>query len=211
MGVTTIRTVEGGMATSGKAFLFLIGLGAWIGSSSAAAPPSPRAAPVAGETEYTGYAGRRWSTDYGVGRGRCDRDRVLVHASGTGSDLVARHQEHLRNRTVGIIGAESSALLVSTRLPRTVGRLDVRDRACLSQVLEFGAPGRDVSWDSREAGVRYVATLRDEPLPAAQSRCRVLLLVRLPVTAPAATPLTSRRDVERFVACDTGGGAWAFR
>ena len=78
-------------------------------------------------------------------------------------------------------------------------------------VLEFGTPGRDVSWENRAAGVRYIATLRDEPLPAAQSRCRVLLLLRLPAGAPAATPLTARRDVERFVACDTGGGAWAFR
>ncbi len=177
-----------------------------VAAAPAGAAPSAHSAAA-----YAGYAGRRWSTDYGVGRGSCARDRVLVHASGAGNDLVTRHQEHLRNRTVGIIGAESSALLLSTRLPRTVSRLDARDQACLSQVLEFGTPGRDVSWDSREAGVRYVATLRDEPLPAAQSRCRVLLLARLPVTAPAATPLASRRDVERFVACDTGGGAWAFR
>ncbi len=194
------------------ALLGAIGLGVCSVATGVAAASPPSAAPSASsDTGYVGYAGRRWSTDYGVGRGGCERDRVLVHASGAGNDLVTRHQEHLRNRTVGIIGAESAALLLSTRLPRTVGRLDARDRACLSQVLEFGSPGRDVSWDSREAGVRYVATLRDEPLPAAQSRCRVLLLVRLPVTAPAATPLTSRRDVERFVACDTGGGAWAFR
>lgn len=180
-----------------------------VGAAHAAGPPDSAAG--ANAAGYTGYAGRQWSTDYGIGRGRCERDRVLVHAGGAGNDLVARHQEHLRNRTVGIIGAGNSALLLSTRLPRSVGVLATRDRACLTQVLEFGTPGRDVSWDSREAGVRYIATLRDEPLPAARSRCRVLLLLRLPVTAPAATPLTSRRDVERFVACDTGGGAWAFR
>lgn len=201
------------MVISGRSFLLsALGLSACIGATGVAAAAPPSAPPSASsQVEYVGYGGRRWSTDYGVGRGRCERDRVLVHASGVGNDLVARHREHLRNRTVGIIGAESSALLLSTRLPPTMGRLDVRDRACLSQVLEFGAPGREVGWDSREAGVRYVATLRDEPLPAGQSRCRVLLLVRLPVTAPAVTPLTSRRDVERFVACDTGGGAWAFR
>jgi hypothetical protein len=200
------------MATSRRGLLGALALTLCSGATDIVTAAPPGAAPSGhSEAAYAGYAGRRWSTDYGVGRGSCARDRVLVHASGAGNDLVARHQEHLRNRTVGIIGAESSALLLSTRLPRTVSRLDARDRACLSQVLEFGTPGRDVSWDSREAGVRYVATLRDEPLPAAQSRCRVLLLARLPVTAPAATPLASRRDVERFVACDTGGGAWAFR
>jgi hypothetical protein len=180
-----------------------------VGAAPAAAPPDPAAgAHAAG---YTGYAGRRWSTDYGIGRGRCERDRVLVHAGGAGNDLVARHQEHLRNRTVGIMGAGDSALLLSTRLPRSVGALETRDRACLTQVLEFGTPGRDVSWENRNAGIRYIATLRDEPLPAAQSRCRVLLLLRLPAGAPVATPLTARRDVERLVACDTGGGVWAFR
>jgi hypothetical protein len=202
MGATAIRTEEVGMIKSGRLLGGVLGgvLGWSLGLGVA----------LAG-TSYTGYAGRQWSTDYGIGRGRCERDQVLVHAGGAGNDLVARHQAHLRNRTVGIIGAGDSALLLSTRLPRSVGALATRDRACLTQVLEFGTPGRDVSWDSREAGVRYVATLRDEPLPAAQSRCRVLLLLRLPAGAPAATPLTARRDVERFVACDTGGGAWAFR
>lgn len=211
MSTTAIRTEVGEMATSGS---LLGGALAWVmcaGAALAAAPPPPPATPGAGTAAYTGYAGRQWSTDYGIGRGRCERDRVLVHAGGAGNDLVARHQEHLRNRTVGIIGAGDSALLLSTRLPRSVGALEARDRACLTQVLEFGTAGRDVGWENRAAGVRYIATLRDEPLPAAQSRCRVLLLLRLPAGAPAAAPLTARRDVERFVACDTGGGAWAFR
>ena len=197
------------MAKSGRTIWRAAWL-AWLAATAGAASPPPTSTSNAA-TAYVGYAGRRWSTDYGVGRGRCERDRVLVHAGGAGNDLVARHQEHLRNRTVGIIGAESSALLLSTRMPRAVGSLHARDRACLTQVLEFGTTGRDISWDSREAGVRYVATLRDEPLPATQARCRVILLAQLPRTAPAATPLASRRDVQRYVACDTGGGVWAFR
>lgn len=199
------------MATSRRVLAIVLGWCLCQGALLAAPPPPTATGSGAGARVYTGYAGRQWSTDYGIGRGRCERDRVLVHAGGAGDDLVARHQEHLRNRTVGIIGAGNSALLLSTRLPRSVGALETRDRACLTQVLEFGTPGRDVSWESRAAGVRYIATVRDEPLPASQGRCRVLLLVRLPASAPAATPLTARRDVERFVACDTGGGAWAFR
>lgn len=158
-----------------------------------------------------GFSGQRWSTDYGIGRGRCERDRIVVSGGDARRDLVAEHDEHLRNRTVGIIGARSPALLLSTRAPRVAGTLDARDRACISHVLELGSVGRDVSWTNPAAKLGYVATLRDEPLPAGQARCRVLLLATLPAGAPAAMPLTARRNVERLVACETGGGTWAFR
>lgn len=158
-----------------------------------------------------GFSGQRWSTDYGIGRGRCERDRIVVTGSDARRDLVAEHQEHLRNRTVGIIGARSSGLLLSTRTPRAAGPLDERDRACIGHVLELGTVGRDVSWTNPAARLGYVATLRDEPLPAGQTRCRVLLLTTLPAAAPGAVPLTARRNVERLVACETGGGAWSFR
>lgn len=158
-----------------------------------------------------GFSGQRWSTDYGVRSGRCDSERIVVTGSDARRDLVAEHDEHLRNRTVGIIGARSSGLLLSTRTPRTVGALDERDRACIGHVLELGTVGRDVRWSNATSRLGYVATLRDEPLPAGQTRCRVLLLTTLPAAAPGAAPLTARRNVERLVACETGGGAWSFR
>ncbi len=158
-----------------------------------------------------GFSGQRWSTDYGIARGRCDRDRIVVMGGDARRDLVAEHNEHLRNRTVGIIGARSSGLLLSTRMPRSLGALDERDRACIGHVLELGTVGREVAWTNAAARLGYVAALRDEPLPAGQTRCRVLLLTTLPAAAPGAAAITARRNVERLVACETGGGAWSFR
>jgi hypothetical protein len=160
--------------------------------------------------ELVGFSGQRWSTDFGIAQGRCDHARILLTTGDARRDLVAEHEAHVRNRTVGVIGARGSGVLLSTRPLRSGVRPDERDRACIGHVLELGSVGREVGWINAMTRTRYVATLADEPPPPGQVRCRVLLLTAVP-GGPAVAPSAGRRQVERFVACETGGGVWSLR
>lgn len=179
---------------------------AFCGAALVAAASAQQSAPGG----FVGFSGKRWSTDHGIAQGRCDHARILITGGDARRDLVAEHEAHVRNRTVGVIGVPGSAMLLSTRPLRAGARPDARDRACIGHVLELGSVGREVGWINAATRMRYLATLADEPAPAGQTRCRVLLLTALPA-APATVPLTGRAPVERFVACETGGGVWSLR
>mgnify|MGYP001159385078 CR=1 FL=1 len=162
-----------------------------------------------------GHGGQRWQTDYGVRAGRCDRDAILVQSAGQ-RDLVAEHQQHLKNRTVGIIGGGQSGVLLSTRgAGRHGARFDAADRACLGHVLELGTPGRDVSWVNTGTQRAYVVALEAGTVesPAGGSRCRVVLLASVPARGWAGTGGASRalNNAERLIACQSSPGVWAFR
>jgi hypothetical protein len=161
---------------------------------------------------YTGYGGTRWSTDYGIGAGRCDRDSIIVQAEDSRKTLVQRHEENLKNRTVGIIGATTgSGVLLSTRLG---GRLDDRDRHCLGHVLELGAVGREVSWvnpSTRQAVVAVVneftpgTRIPTGSGPKGQERCRVLVLTT------TAVGVAARGPAQTLIACQANPGVWSIR
>lgn len=186
--------------------LLLAGLAA-----SAAASAQGLATPVQGGSGgVTGYSGQRWSTDYGVRSGRCDTGAIVLRTTDSRSTLVQRHEENLRNRSVGRIGAgEGGTLLLATGGARIGTRLDDRDRACLGGVLEFGAVGREVGWNNPATGVAYLATItEDRPAaPGSGARCRVLVVLSGPIGAgrPQARP---GLKPEPYVVCDSGSGAW---
>lgn len=182
-----------------------------VGSSPAA---TQTATPGRGSSGYTGYGGTRWSTDYGIGAGRCDRDQIVVEATGSGQTLVQRHEENLKNRSVGIIGATGgTGLLLSTR---TIGRgrLDERDRRCLGHVLELGSPGQKVGWTNGGTRQSYAVVVTEYSpsgavpsgaRPGSRDRCRVLLLT----TVGAGT--SARSSTDKLIACEANPGVWSIR
>lgn len=161
-----------------------------------------------------GYGGQRWQTDYGVRAGRCDRDAILIQSSGQ-RDLVAEHQAHIKNRTVGIIGGGQSGVLLSTRGAGRYGaRFDAADRACIGHVLELGTVGRDVSWINAGTQRAYVVALEAGAVesPAGGSRCRVLLLASVPARGWSGSGASNAlKNAERLIACQSSPGVWAFR
>ena len=162
---------------------------------------------------YTGYGGKRWNTDYGIGAGRCDRDAIVVEAGEAPKTLVQRHEENLRNRSVAIIGASSgSGLLLATRT--LGGRLDDRDRHCLGHVLELGTAGREVVWVNPTTRQSHVAVVTEYTpstavpsgkRPGAQERCRVL------VVTSTAVGVGRRGPAQTLVACQANPGVWSIR
>lgn len=166
---------------------------------------------------YAGYGGTRWSTDYGIGAGRCDRDAIALSSGANAGEapktLVQRHEENLKNRTVGIIGAtQGSGLLLSTRT--LGGRLDDRDRHCLGHVLELGTVGREVTWinpGTRQAHVAVVneytptARIPSGTRPGANERCRVLIVTS------TAVGVAARGPSQTLLACQANPGVWSIR
>lgn len=186
------------------------GLLAALAAAGTATAQGPATPVSGGSGGVTGYSGQRWSTDYGVRSGRCDPGSRVLGTTGSRSTLVQRHEENLRNRSVGKIGApEGSVLLLATGGARLGIRLDDHDRACLGGVLEFGAVGRDVAWNNPATGIAYLATIaEDKPAaPGSNARCRVLVVLSGPLGAgrPQARP---GLKPEPLIVCDSGSGAW---
>jgi len=173
---------------------------------------------VAGNAQTTGglvgYGGQRWQTDHGVRAGRCDRDAILVQSTGQ-RDLVAEHQQHIKNRTVGIIGGGQSGVLLNTRGAGRYGsRFDAADRACVGHVLELGTAGREVSWVNAGTKLAYVVALEAGTVQPSNggSRCRVVLLASVPARGwSGAGASHALKNAERLIACQTSPGVWAFR
>jgi len=199
-----------------------LGVVAFAGSAAsapagaqAASPSTSRSSSASGG--YTGYGGTRWSTDYGIGAGTCDRDRIVVETESAPKTLVQRHEENLKNRTVGIIGATTaSGVLLSTN--RLGGRLDDRDRHCLGHVLELGTTGREVRWSNPAMRQSYVAVVSEVTpgtrIPGAtgigaRDRCRVLVLTT--ATGTGVTLNGARGQAQTLVACQANPGVWSIR
>jgi surface antigen len=148
---------------------------------------------------YLGYAGKRWSHDYGVLEGRCDRNAV----SGVVKDTrflapvaaAAAKPPPAENRQVAtvegeILGGPSAAIA-----GRDMGE---SDRACLGQALELAGAERTVAWSDPERGIVY----RMIPLGgfAADGRsCREFVTRVLN---------KDRGETIRHRACSNGNGVW---
>lgn len=171
-----------------------------------------------------GFGGQRWQTDHGVRAGRCDRGAILTQSAGQ-RDLVAEHQQHLKNRTVGIIGSAQSGVLLSTRtVGRHGSRFDAADRACVGHVLELGTVGREVSWLNSGTQLAYVVVLEAGSVASSANantnangsanRCRVLLLATVPARRDgslAGGGAQALKNAERLIACQSSPGVWAFK
>lgn len=203
-----------------------LGLAAFTGSAASAPAGAQATGPSSSQSStqaasqpgsYTGYGGTRWSTDYGIGAGRCDRDRIVLETESAPKTLVQRHEENLKNRTVGIIGATgaSGVLLSTTRLG---GRFDDRDRHCLGHVLELGTTGREVRWSNPAMRQSYVAVVTEVSpgtrIPGAtgigaRDRCRVLVLTT--ATGTGVNLGGARGQAQTLVACQANPGVWSIR
>jgi hypothetical protein len=192
-------------------WVVLIGAAALL-AAGRPSPASAQSASAARNAGYVGHGGTRWSTDYGI----------AVDATPGGQTLVQRHEENLKIRSVGIIGATpGTGLLLSTRLG---GRLDERDRRCLGHVLELGVPGRQVGWTNGTTRQAYAvavseytpsSSLPSGTRPGPTERCRVLLLtstgVGVGVGARVGAGTAGRGNTETLVACEANPGVWSIR
>jgi hypothetical protein len=101
--------------------------------------------------DFRGYSGTHWASDFDVRKGHCDRKRITESPSRSDA-MASLGQRRAMNRNAAVlIGAK-----VPDLLPSNLGvELDEGDQACIGEVLELGASGREVSWDNDATGMHY--------------------------------------------------------
>jgi surface antigen len=178
--------------------LALAVLAALMALPALADPPSH--APAHGwrkkhDPHYVGYTGRRWSDDYGIRSGRCDRDRAGAALGAVVGGAIGAAASDGDDRLVAVlVGAAIGAVI-----GREIGdQMDDRDRACFGHSLELLEDGRRVSWDGGRRGMIY--TLASDGRFMRDGRvCRHFTLLR---------QLDGRQVTKRGSACRYGEGEW---
>jgi surface antigen len=181
-----------------KSAVAVIALGAALLGSTVLAEP-PAHAPAHGwrkknDPGYVGYSGAKWSRDYDVTSGRCNREEIgAVLGAAVGAAVGARSSDE--HRTVATILGAAVGGLIGARIGR---ELDDSDRACFGHVLEIGSAGRAVAWTNTRTGVSYVL------VPEAGKKkdgkpCRNFVL-----TATRA----GHQDRKTGTACQASAGEW---
>lgn len=104
---------------------------------------------------YTGYSGKKWSDDYDIIQGKCNRDKIGAVLGGVVGGAIGS--------TVGKGDGKTVAIIVGTVLGAVVGHkigeeLDKADRACIGHALELAADKHSVVWDNPDNGLSYRLT-----------------------------------------------------
>jgi surface antigen len=168
---------------------------------SVACAEPPAHAPAHGwrkknDPEYVGYTGTKWSRDYDVSTGRCNREEIGAVLGGAIGGVIANRNSDEHRIVATIIGAAAGALIGAK-----IGReLDEADRGCMGHVLEIGEPGRRVVWANTRTGVSYVL-VPGEGRKVKGKPCRQFTL-----TATRGKV----KEEKRGTACQVGVGEWKF-
>jgi surface antigen len=168
----------------------------WCGTALA---DPPAHAPAHGwrkknDPGYVGYTGTKWSRDYDVASGRCNREEIgAVLGAAVGAAVGSRASDE--HRTVATILGAAVGGLIGARIGR---ELDDSDRACFGHVLEIGQAGRAVAWTNPRTGVSY--TLVPEAGGKRDGRpCRNFVL---------SAARDGQKERKTGTACQAGAGEW---
>jgi surface antigen len=146
-------------------------------------------------TGYAGYTGYRWDRDYGIARGRCNRDDVGTVVGAVLGGAVGS--------TVGSGDRKVIAILVGAAIGALIGReigreMNDSDRACMGHALEIGQMGQPIYWDGPKPGLGYTMTAHDGFKQDGYT-CRNFTLQR---------DYAGKRTSQRSAACRYGEGEW---
>lgn len=140
---------------------------------------------------YTGVSGIRWTSDFGVASGHCDRAAISTR---TVNRTVLGNEDRDNRGAAMLIGATIDDLVAG----KLGYDLDGGDRACLGHVLEIGRSGRRVVWDNFATGVHYEVTPQSEH-DEIGGLCRRFKLVAVANTG---------KSKRKATACEKGAGLW---
>ena len=153
-----------------------------------------------GRGAYVGWSGARWSRDFGVSSGRCNRSDIAALAVVVVQRGAAANAAMGSGRGVGTLRGTSVQTLVGVPLAYD---FDDRDRDCVGHALEIGKPGKAVTWINPLTRATYIVVPgrenRTRAVPGGL-KCRdYVLSVALPGRA---------RNSRPGVACQSEPGLW---
>jgi len=144
---------------------------------------------------YTGYSGKRWDKDYGVGQGNCNREAVGAAVGGVAGGAIGSQIGKGSGRQVAIVVGTIAGAVIGAQIGRD---LDNADRACMGHALELAGDNRRVRWSNPETGTTYLLTPIKGFARSGHS-CREFNL--------RATH-GGRSETGKGQACQTGDGTW---
>lgn len=147
---------------------------------------------------YVGYTGTRWSDDYDVTSGRCNREEIGAVLGGVVGGTIGHEVAKPEDRVVATILGAAVGALVGSKIGR---ELDERDHGCIGQSLELAQPGQSVQWLNEQSKVAYVLTpTKSENIDG--RNCRVFTLRS---TASGKSQTVTRTG------CQMAQGQWEIR
>lgn len=107
------------------------------------------------DPDYVSYTGEKWSKDYGILSGRCNRAAIGAVVGGAVGGAVGS--------TVGKDDGRTVAIIIGTVIGSFIGAkigndIDEADRACFGHALELARDNKRVVWRNEDTGVRYQVT-----------------------------------------------------
>lgn len=147
------------------------------------------------DRNYVGYTGYRWTDDYGIREGRCDRDRVGTVLGAVVGGAIGSAVADRDDRLIAILAGATIGAIIG----REIGQdMDRSDHACFGHSLELLEDGRRVYWDGARPGLRYTLT-PDRRFERNGKVCRRFWLVR---------EYDGKRVKKSGNACRYGDGDW---
>jgi surface antigen len=144
---------------------------------------------------YTGYSGKRWDKDYGVGRGNCNREAVGAAVGSVAGGAIGAQIGKGSDRQVAIVVGTIAGAVIGAQIGRD---LDNADRACMGHALELAGDNRRVRWSNPDTGTTYLLT-PIKGFALSGHPCREFSL--------RATH-GGRIETGKGQACQTGDGTW---
>jgi len=123
---------------------------------------------------YIGYTGYRWSDDYGIRAGRCDRERVGTVLGAVAGGAIGAAVSDRDDRLIAILAGATVGAIIGKEIGEDMDR---RDHGCFGHSLELLEDGRTIRWDGSRHGMFYTL------IPARRfdrdgRTCRHFMLIR---------------------------------
>jgi surface antigen len=144
---------------------------------------------------YVGSTGRQWSDDYGVGGGRCARDRAGAALGAVVGGAIGAAVSDGDDRLIAILAGATIGAVIGHEIG---DKMDDKDRACFGHSLELLEDGHKVVWDGAKSGMTYTLT-PDRRFERDGRVCRHFTLLR---------EVDGRRVSKQGNACRYGEGDW---
>lgn len=107
------------------------------------------------DPEYVGYTGEKWSKDYGIRIGQCNRAAIGAVIGGAVGGAAGSTLGKGDGRTVAIILGSVFGTVIGAKIGNDI---DAADRACFGHALELARDNKKVVWRNEETGVFYQLT-----------------------------------------------------
>lgn len=145
-----------------------------VAAPIALADPPPHAPAHGWRAKHRGYTGYEWYNDYGITRGRCNREEVgTVLGAVTGGAIGAAVSDR-DNRLIAVLAGAAIGGIIGKEIGESMDR---NDRACFGHSLELLPDGGRVRWDGAQRGMYYTLT-PDRRFERDGLVCRHFTLVR---------------------------------